>query len=246
MDTQGFVREVIYEKPKDCSRYPHDLQVLKHFERLRLDGKVTFLTGENGSGKSTLIEAVAIAYGFNAEGGSLNFNFSTKNSSSDLFRNLRLSRSIHKARDGYFLRAESFYNVATNIEELDAEPTIGAPVIGAYGGVSLHEQSHGESFLALMQNRFRGNGFYILDEPEAALSPARQLSVLLRMHQLIESGSQFVIATHSPILLAYPDALIYSIEEDGIVQKNYEETEQYQFTKMFLSNYKRVLHDLLP
>lgn len=244
LDQKGFVREVQYKPPENPRRYPFNLNVLNGFERLKLNSKVTFLVGENGSGKSTLIEAIAIAYGFNAEGGSLHFNFSTKDSSSELHRYLTLIRTINRAKNGYFLRAESFYNVATQIEELDAIPSPAPKVIDSYGGRSLHEQSHGESFLTLMNNRFSGSGFYVLDEPEAALSAERQLSFLLRLHELVEAESQFIIATHSPIILSYPHSTIYSIEGEGIVQKDYEETEQFQFTKMFVNDYKRILYKL--
>lgn len=245
LEKKGFVEEVQYNRPENSDRYPFNLNVLNRLERLKLNSKVTFLVGENGSGKSTLIEAIAIAYGFNAEGGSLHFHFATKNSSSELHKHLTLKRTINRAKNGYFLRAESFYNVATEIEALDSIPSSAPRIIESYGGKSLHEQSHGESFLTLMNNRFSGKGFYILDEPEAALSAERQLSFLLRLHELVEAESQFVIATHSPIILSYPHATIYSIEEEGIVKKDYEETEQYQFTKMFLNDHKRILYKLL-
>ncbi len=188
---------------------------------------VTFFVGENGSGKSTLIEAIAVAMGYNAEGGSKNFNFSTKNTTSMLHDELQLSRIAYES-DGFFLRAESFYNAATNIDDLRIN-------IDNYGGKSLHNQSHGESFLSLVQNRFRGNGFYILDEPEAALSPMRQLTLLIEINNLVKNNSQFIIATHSPILLAYPDAQIYNLDS-GIERIEYAETEQYKLTKNFLDN----------
>lgn len=245
IDQKGFVREVQYKPPEDPHGYPFNLNVLNGFERLKLNSKVTFLVGENGSGKSTLIEAIAIAYGFNAEGGSLHLRFSTKDSSSELHRYLTLIRTVNRAKNGYFLRAESFYNVATQIEDLDSMPAPAPKIIDSYGGKSLHEQSHGESFLSLMNNRFSGKGFYILDEPEAALSAERQLSFLLRLHELVEAESQFIIATHSPIILSYPDSTIYSIEDEGIVKRDYEDTEQYQFTKMFINDYKRILYRLL-
>lgn len=245
IERKGFVHEIQYKRPYNLNGYPYNLNVLKKLDKLKLDNRVTFFVGENGSGKSTLIEAMAIAYGFNAEGGSINFNFSTKNSSSGLYKQILLTRTINRAKDGYFLRAESFYNVATQIESLDAIPSFAPKIIEAYGGKSLHEQSHGESFLTLMNNRFRGKGFYILDEPEAALSVERQLSFLHRLHELVEMESQFVIATHSPIILSYPNSMIYSIEEEGIVEKKYEQTTQYQFMKMFINDYKRVIHNLL-
>ena len=206
---------------------------------------MTFLVGENGSGKSTLLEALAVAWGFNAEGGTKNFSFGTRTSHSELEQYLRLSRGVRRPKDGFFLRAESFFNVATEIERLDAEPAFGPPVIDSYGGKSLHEQSHGESFMALLMNRFGGKGFYILDEPEAALSPQRQLAVLSRIHELVVDDSQFVIATHSPILMAYPNARIYSLSAEGIQEVGYYETEHYLVTHRFLSNPKRMLDVLM-
>lgn len=201
--------------------------------------------GENGSGKSTLLEAIAVSLGFNAEGGSKNFNFGTRASHSQLHQYLRLAKGVPRPRDGFFLRAKSFFNVATEIENLDTEPSFGSLLIDSYGGRSLHEQSHGESFLALMMNRFRGQGLYILDEPEAALSPQRQLAVLSRIHDLVLKNSQFIIATHSPILMAYPDACIYLCNKDGVSHVAYEETEHFQVTRSFLSNPARILQTLL-
>jgi predicted ATPase len=228
------------EKVDSFDHYPFSLAAVRTLERLELHPKVTFFIGENGSGKSTLLEAMAISLGFNAEGGTKNFRFDTRASHSVLHEHLRIAKGVRKPKDGFFLRAESFFNVATQIEALDSEPSFGPPVIASYGGRSLHEQSHGESFLALMTNRFGGHGLYILDEPEAALSPQRQLAVLARMHDLVRDASQFVIATHSPILMAYPDAWIY---EFG--QLAYEDTEHYRVTKSFLANPKRMLDVLL-
>ena len=207
--------------------YPFSLDAVRNLDTLALHRSVTFIVGENGSGKSTLLEALAVALGFNAEGGTKNFRFDTLASHSPLYKYLRLSRGYRMPKNGYFLRAESFYNVATEIEELDKGGG-GRRIIDSYGGVSLHDQSHGESFLALLMHRFSGNGFYILDEPEAALSPMRQLSVLARIHQLVQANAQFVISTHAPILMAYPDAWIYRLDEDGITRLSYEETEHYR------------------
>lgn len=181
--------------------------------------------------------------GFNPEGGTRNFNFGTRDSHSALHDCLRLSKSLDRPKDGFFLRAESFFNVATNIENMDSEGA-GPQIIDSYGGKSLHEQSHGESFLSLVVHRFFGNGLYILDEPEAALSPTRQLSVLSRMNQLLQQDSQFIIATHSPILMAYPDAWIYQITESGLKRVAYEETEHYEITRSFLENPQRMLREL--
>lgn len=217
------------------SSYLHDLAVIKHLmnnDRLYFSSDVTILVGENGSGKSTLIEAIAVAYGYNAEGGSRNFNFSTRNSHSDLCEKITISRKNHP-KDGFFLRAESFYNVASNIDEIQATHN--------YGGISLHNQSHGESFLTLVQERFWGNGLYILDEPEAALSPMKLLTLMAEIDRLVKDNSQFIIATHSPILMAFPNALIYEITEDGIKKTNYKDTEHYQITRRFLENPERML-----
>lgn len=224
--------------------YPFSLHAVRNLEALPLHRSVTFIIGENGSGKSTLLEAVAVAWGFNAEGGTQNFNFDTRASHSALHDYIQLSRGYKKPSNGYFLRAESFYNVATEIEALDKEPG-GARIIESYGGISLHAQSHGESFLALLMHRFSGSGFYILDEPEAALSPTRQMSALVRIHQLVQQGAQFIISTHSPILMAYPEAWIYSLNEEGLTRIAYEETEHYQVTRDFLNNHQMMLGVLL-
>jgi predicted ATPase len=200
---------------------------------------VTFLVGENGVGKSTLLEALAVASGFNAEGGSRNFNFATRASLSDLHERLNLVRGVPFAADGFFLRAESFYNVASEIERLDGDEFQERN----YGG-NLHEKSHGESFLALMMNRFHGRSLFLLDEPEAALSPSRQMALLARFHDLVEAGSQFVVATHAPILMAYPDADIIVINEEGAVRTPLRETEHYRLTREFLENPERMLHYL--
>jgi len=233
------------EQIPDPDHYPFSLPAVRALDELALHPKVTFFVGENGSGKSTLLEAIAIGLGFNPEGGSRNFRFDTRASHSVLHEYLRLARGVRRPRDGFFLRAESFFNVATRIEQLDAEPGPGAPIGPAYGGRSLHEQSHGESFLALMAERFRGQGLYVLDEPEAALSPQRQLAVLARLHALVRDESQFLIATHSPILMAYPDAWIYECSASGLRRVAYEDTEHYQVTRDFLAHPQRMLQVLL-
>jgi predicted ATPase len=224
--------------------YPFTVPSIRGFDRLIFEQPVTFLIGENGSGKSTLLEAIAVAWGFNPEGGSRNFAFSTRASHSNLNEYLRLGRSVRRAGDGFFLRAESYFNLATNIEELDKGPG-GPPIIDSYGGKSLHEQSHGESFLALVTHRFNGSGFYVLDEPEAALSPARQLSLLALMHDLVADGAQFVIATHSPILMAYPHAAIFQMSEDGPFEIPYRETEHFLVTRRFLNDPEGMLEIVL-
>jgi predicted ATPase len=236
---------LIRENVGSFDHYPFSLAAVRTLDYIDLHPKLTFFVGENGSGKSTLLEAVAVSLGFNAEGGTRNFRFNTRASHSVLHQYLRIAKGVEKPRDGFFLRAESFFNVATEIEHLDSEPSFGPPLIDSYGGRSLHEQSHGESFLALITHRFGGRGLYILDEPEAALSPQRQLAVLARIHDLIEDRSQFLIATHSPILMAYPDAWIYTCAAEGIRRVDYEETEHYEVTKTFLENPRRMLDVLL-
>jgi predicted ATPase len=197
---------------------------------------VTYFVGENGAGKSTVLEAIAVAAGFNVEGGTVNFSLATHASESSLHRAIRLTRGLRRPRTGFFLRAETFYNVATEIERLG--------VADSYGSRSLHELSHGEAFLALMQHRFGPDGLFILDEPEAALSPARQLAFLRRLHELVAAGSQFLIATHAPIVLAYPNATIYQLDDHGIMDTTYEETEQVALTRDFLNHRHRFLVDL--
>ncbi|OLL31795.1 AAA family ATPase [Burkholderia sp. SRS-W-2-2016] len=228
----------------DPSQYPFSLPAIRSLETLTLHPKVTYFVGENGSGKSTLLEALAVSIGYNAEGGSRDLRFQTRNTHSDLHARLRVSKGFRRPRTGYFLRAESFYNVASSLDEIEEDP-LTAGVLASYGGRSLHAQSHGESFLALVMNRFGPDGLYLLDEPEAALSPQRQLTLLARMHQLIEQNSQFVIATHSPILMAYPDATIYQFGADGIEPIAYEDTEHYRITRDFLANPERMLKVLL-
>lgn len=244
MFSELFVREIIFEPDvKKCKSYIASLALIRKVPSIKLSKQVTFFVGENGTGKSTLLEAVAVAAGFNAEGGSRNFNFSTYQSHSDLYQYIRLSKGIKRPKDGFFLRAESFYNVASEIEELDRQS--GGPSLkDSYGGKSLHEQSHGESFLALVLNRLNGNGLYIFDEPEAALSPSRQLALLARINQLVSENSQFIIATHSPILMAYPDADIYLLDENGIQLISYKQTEHYLLTKQFLDDPEKMMRYL--
>ena len=224
--------------------YIDAIPAIRTLKELRLTKPVTFFAGENGSGKSTLLEAIATAYGFNPEGGSKNFNFSTQASHSRLSNRLRLVKGIPYARDGFFLRAESFYNVATEVDRLDRE-VASISFLRSYGGKSLHEQSHGESFLALALNRFQKNGLYILDEPEAALSPSRQLTLLARFHELVQQNAQFLIATHSPLLMAYPEAEILWLDETGMRPISYKDTEHYLVTRRFLEHPQRMLDILL-
>lgn len=234
----GFVHSIELLREREgwtSDGYPFALPALRGWDRLLLHPKVTYFVGENGSGKSTLTEAIAVASGFNAEGGSRNFNFATHASHSPLHDFLRVARSPRRRHDGYFLRAESYYNVASEIERLDKEPAFSPKIIDSHGGVSLHEMSHGQSFMALLEHRFRGDGLYILDEPEAALSPNRQLAFLSRIHELVGQRSQFIIATHSPIILAYPEATIYEFTERGVAQAAYEDLEHVQVTRSFLN-----------
>ncbi|WP_303823031.1 AAA family ATPase [Ruminococcus flavefaciens] len=216
--------------------YLRKIAALNGLDELRFNSPVTFLVGENGSGKSTLLEAVAVAYGFNPEGGTLNYSFSTYDSHSELHNALRLVRSFNKAKWGYFLRAESFYNVASAEEEYTRIQ--GIPQ-------HYHEKSHGESFLSVIQKNFGKNGLYFLDEPEAALSPQRQLTLLLEISKCVRNGSQFIIVTHSPILLGFPDAEILSFDDGEIHPISYEDTQSYQITKMFINDRRQILRHLL-
>lgn len=231
--------------------YLSELPAVKYIIKnggIDLNGEVTFFVGENGTGKSTLLEAAAVAFGFNPEGGTLNFSFSTFDSHSELYKRVRLVKGYKRPRDGFFLRAESFYNAATYINLLDDDPIANglgaAKITESYGGVPLHEQSHGESFFSLVMNRFGGKGLYILDEPEAALSPMRQMSLLSRIKELADNESQFIIATHSPILLAYPNANIYELDESGIALTEYEKTKTYAVTKRFLDDPRKMMRYL--
>lgn len=219
--------------------YPFCLKAVKNLYTLEFHPRVTFIVGENGTGKSTILEAIATAYGFNPEGGTKNFTFSTMNTHSELYKYIRLVKGVKHPKDGFFLRAESFYNVATNIDELDEEGEL-PRIIDSYGGISLHKQSHGEAFLSLLINKFRGKSFYILDEPEAALSPSRQMTMLARINELVKEGSQFIIATHSPIIMSYPDSIIYELK-DGFKEVTYKDTEHFQIMKQFVNNTEKML-----
>ena len=221
----------------DRGSYLRDIEALAGVEEITFEKAVTFFVGENGSGKSTLLEAIAVACGFNPEGGTRNYNFSTYDSHSELYGAMRLVRGIRRIDWGYFLRAESFYNVATKEDEYSRGP----------GGVPqhYHERSHGESFLALAQNSFRGGGLYLLDEPEAALSPQRQLTLLLEIVRCACEGAQFLIVTHSPILLGIPGAEILTFDDGPIHPCEYEDTDSYKVTSMFVNNREQVLRMLL-
>jgi predicted ATPase len=246
MDFSGYINTVQLDVQNIVSnQYPFDIPGIRNFKKLDFHPKVTYLIGENGMGKSTLLEAIAVGLGFNAEGGSKNFNFDTQSTHSDLHQYLKFTKGVHRMKDGFFLRAESFYNVASQIDELDKDARLGAPIINSYGGKSLHNQSHGESFWSLFNHRFGGSGLYILDEPESALSITRQMAMLARMDNLISKRSQFIIATHSPVVLAYPDAAIYQMTPEGIQKVAYKETETYQLYKGFLDNPEQMTAILL-
>ncbi|GAA0926765.1 AAA family ATPase [Virgisporangium ochraceum] len=231
-----FLRWVELDPDTPTAGYPFALPVvaaLREAGRLPLAAGVTFLTGDNGTGKSTLVEALAVAAGFNPEGGSVNVRFSTRSTESSLGGYLRLVRSPGKPSTGYFLRAESFYNVATELERLG-------------GGPNLHERSHGESFLDLVTHRFGPDGLYVLDEPEAALSVPGCLALVAVIHDLVRAGSQFVVATHSPVLLAVPGATILRIGADGtITPVTFDEADPVALTRSFLADPQRFLRHLL-
>lgn len=230
---------LLRDKISSYDTYPFSIPAVKQLHDLKLDHSVTFFVGENGSGKSTLLEAIADKCEFNTAGGGRNNSFEVHASKSVLGDYIRLAW-MPKITNGFFLRAESFYHFATHLDELDDPRRY-----QQYGGKSLHHQSHGESFLSLFMNRFNGKALYLLDEPEAALSPARQLAFIKVIHDLVSSDqAQFIIATHSPILLGYPDAEIFSFDEQSISSVEYEMTDHYQLTKYFLQNRERVLFEL--
>lgn len=245
--TQAYLRSMtlLREEVPSFQRYPFELPAVVSLDQLDFHPKVTYIVGENGMGKSTLLEAVAVALGFNPEGGTLNFTFSTEATHSELYRYLRPIRGPQKPRDGFFFRAESYYNLATEIDALDREQSFGPPIIDSYGGTSLHRMSHGESFFATFMNRFGGNGLYIMDEPEAALSPFRQMAMLARIHELVGKQSQFIISTHSPILMAYPDSIIYQLTPEGIRRVELEETDHFVIMKEFMNHRDKMLRELL-
>ncbi|MBQ8844786.1 MAG: AAA family ATPase [Clostridia bacterium] len=232
-----FLKEVTLQRDKieDFDKYPFNIELIKNFESLKFNKNVTFLIGENGIGKSTFIEGLAVCCGLNAEGGTENFNFATKETHSILHEYLK-TNYIPSTRTRFFLRAESFYNVATEVDNLG---------VSGYGENSLHNCSHGEAFLQLIKNRFTSNGLYILDEPESALSPSRQLTLLAIIDDLAKNNNcQFIIATHSPILISYRDGEILDLNDNFKVKK-YEDTEIYKFYKMYLENYESMQHRLL-
>lgn len=234
-----YIRSFFIRKEIPEDNYLSDLDVVRALQKLpefRFSSPLTIFVGENGSGKSTLIEALALNIGLNAEGGSKHFNFETDNTHSELYDYLKVEKSYYPPHDSFFLRAESFYTMASYVDEIGSHRSV--------GGLSLHKQSHGESFMALIENRFWGEGLYILDEPEAALSPAKTLELMVRIHDLVEQYSQFIIATHSPLLLAMTGAQLFKIESDSIYECSYEETEHVQLMRQFLEDPERFQHYL--
>ena len=250
MEAKPYLQQISLKREAVASfeAYPFHIPAVKNLSAMKFHPDVTFIVGENGSGKSTLIEAIALHMGFGIEGGSKSVQTKTHQNASVLFEYLNSSKSYRKPSDYFFLRAESYYNVATYLEELDKEEKNygkGNYVKDNYGVNSLHECSHGESFMATLTHKLSGNGLYIFDEPEAALSPARQLAALSAINELVQANSQFIIATHSPILLAYPNALIYQLDEEGIRKVKYEETENFRLTKYFLDNHEEMTRTLM-
>ena len=234
--------ELLRDKIKDESKYPFSLCCIQALEEITFNKNITFLVGENGTWKSTLLEAIAIAYWLNPEWWSKNTHFLTQETHSSLWEHLRLSKWYRQPKDSYFLRAESFYNVSSNLDEMQKEDP---RALDAYGGKSLHEQSHWESFFTLFMERFWANWIYILDEPEAALSPQKQIAFLVRLQELIDQWSQFIIATHSPILLAYPKAKIFEITKSWYTTAKYDDLESVSLYRDFLNNHEYMCKRML-
>lgn len=237
-----FVKE-IKMKPIPKGKYYSNIPSINSIDSLDLSSPITFFMGENGSGKSTLLEGIAVNLGFNAEGGTVNFNFATKDTHSNLSEYIQIIRGARRPVDGFFLRAESYYNVATYLEDIYKTEIALGYKLDYYGGIP-HERSHGQAFLGLILNKFKPNGLYILDEPEAALSPQNQLTFMAKIYELSQSGAQFIIATHSPIITALPNAKIYNFNE-SIQEINYRDSDSYQITKLTLDDPERMIHNLL-
>lgn len=243
LNSSLMIKKIKLERDKIISfdDYPFNIKLVKNFYEINFESQVTFFVGENGIGKSTFTEAIAVALGLPAEGGTENFKYETNNTTSKLSDYLVISKyNIPKTK--FFLRAESFYNFSTEVERLVHENGY-YKLYNSYGG-NLHECSHGESFLKLVQNRFTENGLYILDEPEAALSPQRQLSLLCLIDELAKNGSQFIIATHSPILLSYRDGVILDLN-NNFNKIDYQDTDIYSLYKMYLDDPEGMQHRLL-
>lgn len=240
-----FISEILIDWDRiEPDSYLRKISALQGVNSISFSRNITFFVGENGSGKSTLLEGIAVAYGFNAEGGNKNYSFSTFDSHANLHEAITVVKGPFRPRGNYFLRAESFYNVASKAEDYRDGDSMES-YYSKYGGKSLHQQSHGESFLAVIQGNFSEKGIYLLDEPEAALSPQRQLTLLATIHKLAKQGSQFIIASHSPILLGIPEAEILSFDYGKIHQCSYLETESYQVTEMFINRREYFLKRLL-
>ena len=236
-----YINKIINRRPMDeRGKYPYNIPAIQHLNEFEFKNNVTFIIGENGSGKSTFIEAIAVSIGLNPEGGSSYLNYHTYDTHSNLFNDLKLTRGPYRNKDSFFLRAESFYNAASELDRISNK----YEMLMNYGGF-LHERSHGESFLSVILNRLSGNGLYILDEPESALSINSLYKLMVKMHELEKKNSQFIIATHSPILLAYPGADIYTITENGFEPTKYEESMPYLLTKQFILNRELILDELL-
>lgn len=225
-----------WDRVEDRSAYPFNLPAIAGIDEIDLDAPVVMFVGANGSGKSTLMEALAVQLGCNPEGGSPNFRFDTANTLSDLQRVIRLARRLPRNCDRFFYRADSYHVFATEMRRLDEEFSFGPQIKESYGGQDLHEMSHGQSVMRLLRNRFRGGGVYLLDEPEAALAPETQLEVIARIAQLCHEGARFVLATHSPLLMALPDALIYELSETGIERRAYQELNHVRLYRRFLGD----------
>lgn len=232
-----FIQGVLFEWNEiEPNSYIRTIESLRDVEKIEFQSPVSLFVGENGTGKSTLLEAITVAHGFNPEGGTKNYVFSTYDSHSELCDAIRIAKGYRKEKWGYFLRAESFYNVATQEEKY-------ADI--AHPSMQYHKKSHGESFLDLAQDNIKSNGLYLLDEPEAALSPQRQLTLLTQIYKCANDGAQFIIATHSPILLGIPNAQIFCFDNGKIHTCTYEETDSYKITEMFINNRKSLLQKLL-
>lgn len=232
-----YINKIIVDWERlDEKSYIRQIKALQGLEELKFNRPITFFCGENGTGKSTLLEAIAVAYGFNPEGGTLNYSFSTYDTHSELCKAINIVKGFDRKKYGYFLRAESFYNVATKeMEYADLE----------HPSLQLHKRSHGESFLTIVQNNISSRGLYLLDEPEAALSPQRQLTLLIELNRLAKTGAQFIIVTHSPILLGIPSAEIFSFDNEKLHSIDYEETDSYMVTELFINHREQVLKRLL-